>query len=235
MKERRSGALLALLILAVACGRPGEQDGQDPGSAADPPPGVPRFLPGSHEFTFHDTRGNADRPITVRYHMPEGYAPETPIVFVMHGASRTGQQYFDDWEPHAIAHDFLLVVPEFDADNYPGSHWYNLGNVFPDPDAAAADPDATATPAFELGHRPRTIADRRVGRLWGAFPFAVPFNVSGHPAIVLPVGFVDGLPVAIQLVGRHNADLDLLSLAEQLESGLNLRPFARLLSRIPAS
>ena len=94
---------------------------------------------------------------------------------------------------------------------------------------------ATATPAFELGHRPKTIADRRVGRLWGAFPFAVPFNVSGHPAIVLPVGFVDGLPVAIQLVGRHNADLDLLSLAEQLESRLNLRPFARLLSRIPAS
>jgi len=153
MKERRSGALLALLILAVACGRPGEQDGQDPGSAADPPPGVPQFLPGSHEFTFHDTRGNADRPITVRYHMPEGYAPETPVVFVMHGASRTGQQYFDDWEPHAIARDFLLVVPEFDADNYPGSHWYNLGNVFPDPDAAAADPDATATPA---SHNPES-------------------------------------------------------------------------------
>ena len=94
---------------------------------------------------------------------------------------------------------------------------------------------ATATPAFELGRRPETIAGRRVGRLWGAFPFAVPFNVSGHPAIVLPAGFVDGLPVAIQLVGRHDADLDLLSLAEQLESGLNLRPFARLPSRIPAS
>ena len=45
---------------------------------------------------------------------------------------------------------------------------------------------ATATPAFELGSRPTTIAGRRVGRLWGAFPFAAPFNVSGHPAIVLP-------------------------------------------------
>ncbi|MDE0376528.1 MAG: amidase [bacterium] len=92
----------------------------------------------------------------------------------------------------------------------------------------------TATPAFELGCRPKTVAGRRVGRLWGPFPFAAPFNVSGHPAIVLPVGFVDGLPVSIQLVGRHGADLHLLSLAEQLEAELDLRLFARLSPRIPA-
>ena len=94
---------------------------------------------------------------------------------------------------------------------------------------------ATATTAFELGHRPTNIAGRRVGRLWGAFPFAAPFNVSGHPAVVLPAGFVDGLPAAIQLVGRHGADLHLLSLAEQLEAELNVRPFARLPSRISPS
>ena len=94
---------------------------------------------------------------------------------------------------------------------------------------------ATATPAFELGCRPTTIAGRRVGRLWGAFPFAAPFNVSGHPAVVLPAGFVDGLPAAIQLVGRRGADHDLLSLAGQLEAELNIRPFARLSPRIPAS
>ncbi len=138
MKERRIGALLALSILALACGGSGEEDGRDPGSAAEATPGVPEFLPGSHEFTFHDARGNADRPITVRYHMPDGYTPDTPIVFVMHGASRTGQRYFEDWEPLAVTHGFLLVVPEFDADNYPGSQWYNLGNLFPDTDAADA-------------------------------------------------------------------------------------------------
>ena len=85
---------------------------------------------------------------------------------------------------------------------------------------------ATATTAFELGCRPRTINGEPVARLWGAFPFTVPFNVSGHPAVVLPTGFVDGLPVAIQLVGRHGGDADLLSLAEQLETELDVRPFA---------
>ena len=96
---------------------------------------------------------------------------------------------------------------------------------------------ATATTAFELGCRPTAIAGEPVSKLWGAFPFAVPFNVSGHPALVLPAGFVDGLPVAIQLVGRYGSDNELLSLAEQLESALDVRPFARLaprLSSLPA-
>jgi len=91
---------------------------------------------------------------------------------------------------------------------------------------------ATATTAFELGSRPTTIAGEPVGRLWGAFPFAAPFNVSGHPAVVLPAGFANGLPVAIQLVGRYGGDTELLSLVEQLEAELDLRPFARLSPRL---
>ena len=135
MKERRGRALPAALILALACGGCGERDAADANPAVEAAPGVPAIQSGSGQFTFHDALGNADRPITVRYHMPDAYTPETPIVFVMHGASRAGQRYFDDWEEHAVAHGFLLVVPVFDADNYPGSQWYNLGNVFPDPDA----------------------------------------------------------------------------------------------------
>jgi aspartyl-tRNA(Asn)/glutamyl-tRNA(Gln) amidotransferase subunit A len=40
------------------------------------------------------------------------------------------------------------------------------------------------------------------------FPYTHPFNLSGNPAVTLPVGFhpVDGMPVAIQLVGRRGAD-----------------------------
>ena len=150
MKKRRCRVLPATAVLALACGGSGEGDGRAAEPADEATPGTLSIHPGSGEFTFHDALGNADRPITVRYHMPDGYTPETPIVFVMHGASRTGQRYFDDWEEHAAAHGFLLVVPEFDADNYPGSQWYNLGNVFLDPDAGAAadaDPARAAAPA----------------------------------------------------------------------------------------
>lgn len=43
-----------------------------------------------------------------------------------------------------------------------------------------------------------------------------PFNLSGHPAIALPVGEVDGRPVSLQLVGRRGEDEALCALARQV-------------------
>lgn len=43
------------------------------------------------------------------------------------------------------------------------------------------------------------------------------FNITGHPAIVLPAGAADGWPVSVQLVGRHGATADLLALAAAVE------------------
>lgn len=75
----------------------------------------------------------------------------------------------------------------------------------------------TAVPAFQLGERPETIAGEPVGSLWGAFPFAVPFNVAGTPAASVPVGLVDGLPVGVQLVAAYGHDWGLLDAAELVE------------------
>ena len=58
------------------------------------------------------------------------------------------------------------------------------------------------------------------------FPYTMPFNLTGHPAITLPAGLAgDGLPLAVQLVGRFRRDADLLGLAATLEarSGWNGR------------
>ncbi|MFG6091002.1 amidase [Enterobacter soli] len=43
-----------------------------------------------------------------------------------------------------------------------------------------------------------------------------PFNLSGHPAITLPVGEIDGRPVALQLVARKGHDGLLVQAAEWL-------------------
>ncbi len=49
-------------------------------------------------------------------------------------------------------------------------------------------------------------------------PFTAPFNVTGQPAIAVPAGIgSDGLPLSVQLVGRHGAEDVLYSLAGQLE------------------
>jgi aspartyl-tRNA(Asn)/glutamyl-tRNA(Gln) amidotransferase subunit A len=62
-----------------------------------------------------------------------------------------------------------------------------------------------------------------VRRAW--YPYTLPFNLTGHPALTLPCGWhSDGLPVAIQLVGRRGEDARLMKVAALFEAA---RPWAR--------
>jgi amidase len=71
-----------------------------------------------------------------------------------------------------------------------------------------------------LGERPMADLARS-----GAFtPFTSLFNVTGQPAITVPVGFgEDGLPTSVQLVGKPLAEDTLLQVAAQMEAA---RPWA---------
>lgn len=44
-----------------------------------------------------------------------------------------------------------------------------------------------------------------------------PFNATGQPAIALPTGFDNNVPIGIQLIGRPSAEATLISLAASLE------------------
>jgi aspartyl-tRNA(Asn)/glutamyl-tRNA(Gln) amidotransferase subunit A len=50
----------------------------------------------------------------------------------------------------------------------------------------------------------------------------IPANIVGNPAVSIPAGTVDGLPVGMQVIGRHHADALLLDLARVVE---NERPW----------
>jgi aspartyl-tRNA(Asn)/glutamyl-tRNA(Gln) amidotransferase subunit A len=45
----------------------------------------------------------------------------------------------------------------------------------------------------------------------------IPANTTGNPAVAIPVGLVDGLPVSMQIIGRHHAEQLLLELALAVE------------------
>jgi amidase len=56
------------------------------------------------------------------------------------------------------------------------------------------------------------------------YPYCVPWNHLGNPAMSVPAGFAaDGLPLAVQIIGRPGDEPTLLSLAAQLEAE---RPWA---------
>ena len=45
----------------------------------------------------------------------------------------------------------------------------------------------------------------------------IPANTTGHPAVAIPIGLVDGLPVSMQIMGRRHAEQFLLDLARIVE------------------
>ncbi|MFF1877988.1 amidase [Leifsonia sp. NPDC058230] len=83
--------------------------------------------------------------------------------------------------------------------------------------------DAVLTPALAMTPRPvgwfdQEDGERNFEQQVQYTPFTSMLNVSGLPAIVLPVAQTDdGLPMGVQLIGRPGGERTLLSLAAQLE------------------
>jgi amidase len=87
-----------------------------------------------------------------------------------------------------------------------------------------ADHDALLMPVTPA---PPPKIGAREGRGWLAttlaasatVPYAAPWNFTGQPACSVPAGFAaDGLPRAVQFVGRPNDEATLVALAAQLEA-----------------
>ncbi len=84
-----------------------------------------------------------------------------------------------------------------------------------------------------LGHMPPKLgwldmmmddADEYWDRVAAFSPFTVWFNLTGQPAISLPVGTTaDGFPVSVQAVGRFADEATLFRLAAQLEAAMPWR------------
>ena len=84
------------------------------------------------------------------------------------------------------------------------------------------------TEAFGAKGPPPSEIDGQPIPLLGAVAFTYPFNLSGHPAASVPVGFTsNGLPVGLQIVGpRHRDDLVLQAAHafEQVRPWKHVRP-----------
>jgi len=68
------------------------------------------------------------------------------------------------------------------------------------------------TVAFKIGEK----ADDPV-QMYLSDVCTLPINIAGVPAISIPAGFVDGLPVGMQFIGKHFAEETLLRAAYAYE------------------
>jgi amidase len=60
------------------------------------------------------------------------------------------------------------------------------------------------------------------GEKWADAVFGFPFNISGQPAISLPLGWTpDGIPIGVQLVGRYGDEATLLATSTLLEQEMS--------------
>jgi amidase len=97
----------------------------------------------------------------------------------------------------------------------------NTGRRFADAlDALFTHYDVLALPT--LPALPPTLAEAQdASRIVPMTSLCRPFNVSGHPALAMPVGTISGRPVSLQLVARRGEDELLLAIAAHIECSLS--------------
>ena len=100
-------------------------------------------------------------------------------------------------------------------------------------DASLAGLDALAGPSVGFV-APEQDPPFGVGEDSGEGRFTGPYNLSGHPAVSLPVP-VSGLPVGLQLAGRRGEDFALLAVAAAAESVLGRESASPVTDNPPAA
>ena len=117
-----------------------------------------------------------------------------------------------------------LVLGQYLADEYRG-HYYakaqNLSRKLAEEyDAALEDVDVLAMPTTpQTAHEVDETISRleAIDRALNMLNNTAPFDVTGHPAISVPAGTADGLPVGLMLIGERFDDATVLSSAHAYE------------------
>ena len=135
----------------------------------------------------------------------------------------------------------VALLGQFLIDEYGGRYYAKARNQAPGLTAAyddvLGDQDVLVMPTLPLRATPIPAPDapreEYVARALEMIPNTAPFSVTGHPALTVPAGLVDGLPVGMMVIGRHFDDGTVLRVGrayEQVIGGFSMPSAGRLLT-----
>ena len=126
--------------------------------------------------------------------------------------------YAKGWQSHAndLSETTKLVVMlgQYMQDNYHGRYYAKAQNLARSLraayDEALQQADLLVMPTLPMKATPipppTASREEYVARALEMIPNTCPFDVTGHPALTVPCGTSNGLPVGMMLVGRHWED-----------------------------
>lgn len=102
-------------------------------------------------------------------------------------------------------------------------------------EAAFADFDVLLTPtspttAFKIGERAANPVSMYLSDV-----YTIPVNMAGIPALSVPCGTLDGLPVGLQIMGTHFAEATILRAAQAFEDACGFVPVPPLVEGLGAA
>jgi amidase len=162
---------------------------------------------------------------------------ETAALVRDEGVGHYGKGYYDVQFADAFgrarraqANDYLttvkltLVLGQYLADEYRGHYYAKAQNLARELaaayDEALADVDVLAMPTTpQTAHAVKEELSRVevIERALNMLPNTAPFDVTGHPALSVPAGTDDGLPVGLMLVGERFDDATVLRAGDAYE------------------
>ena len=141
-------------------------------------------------------------------------------------AARVGRSY--DQHPHAYEPSLVEMIEkgrqisgeEHGLSAQARTEFYHQARTFFEEYDLLLTPQMPLT-AWPVDDWPSEIDGRSTPSIFDRLPFTFPFNLTGQPAASVPCGFAsDGLPVALQIVGRWHADTLTLQAAAALEQAM---------------
>lgn len=106
---------------------------------------------GSGKFLI-DGGFHPEKQIVIHYYQPSNINPDSPVVIVLPGAGRNGDDYRDAWIEKAEAYNLMVLSPEYSEEYYPDFWSYNLAGIIKD---VEINEERTAMTGFKLSEDPK--------------------------------------------------------------------------------